>query len=541
MPRHRTYRGLVFGGARLAVYVVLGLALARMAVALDENPSLVRQAWINGLQTLGFRLPGAAPPVVPAASSELQPRPRPDPRPRPEQAEPADGTGDTNRITLHLWEYRLPELGRAPGRWASLLPPGGQVPGDQARVVEAATSEFRERYPQVEVAVTWLSENEITAELSSAAAQGKPLPDLVALPRGRLISERATAITTLRGGWFGPVENAICLPEWALADLPAASGAGPWLIPRWMEWQGWLVSPRLWQQAGLPLDEVRTSGWSRKQALAWARKARAAAAGSSPDRPATLFLFPTASAWEGLLLAGGHPRPYEPSARGPQVAWPEEVLQDILGSWRDWLQAAGPRPFSSNALSDWTARAAQGKLFAAGPAGPLVYRLLQPAANRTDQDEAPALVPVPGDARPGYPAFVSGYQVLSHRTPSEKEQEAAESERVRLSTELGLLLASRTGQWAQREWGFLPVAPGARASPSPVAGEGADSHRAGLAPFLQPQGAIVRNLLPFRLAEAVDAMLRELERYAPDLARGNLSPGEVAQRAEILLLSPLKP
>lgn len=564
-----TFFRVVQSAASIAAHALIGIALARLAVAIDSRPALVREALQVGLRTLAVDDRGRQPTVLPVASEKLKPpegQALTPPLPQPSPPVPAEREQVTNPLVL--WEYRLPSWGEV-----VYTPAGTPVTTGTTRLQEtvaAAIQEFQERNPRVEVKVVWLAEGEILPELARAAAGAGELPDVVALPGALIAHPRAVPLTR-----FVP-ENPNYLPVVRQAERLAAGSAGsftgedgPWVIPRWLEWQTWVGSQVLWQKLGLDSARIIRSGWQWSDVTEIVQKFLGAKSSGGGNARAGVYLFPTAWMFTGLLLASDHPTPYvwpaentsswnsylrSAPADGKRVelCWDDKFLYRLVKTWQEWTRQAGPQPYGNDALAGWLITAQAGALLIGGPIGPTLAKYLaagpagQPGSGGqqgTPPDAKLLFFPIPAPvagAGAVLPVRLSAYQVFAtskvHPGSGAQTGSQSDADRIRLAAELGLILARRVGAWAGCEFGLLPVdtaSPGPRlAAPSCAP--------AGLAVLLQAAPRLVAQpLLPPAFAQTMEQALEELARSAPELAAGRTDPTAVTRRLLDILQAPL--
>ncbi|MBE3578069.1 MAG: extracellular solute-binding protein [Limnochordales bacterium] len=557
---------LVRGAASVTAYALIGVALARLAVAIDSQPTLVREALQVGLQTLSLDNPGRHPAVLPAASEKLQSQPAPvstKPPEEPSLSLAAQGNPASTR-PLVLWEYRLPSWGEV-----VFKPDGTPVATGNNRfeeAVAAAVQEFQERNPQIDVKVVWFAEGEVISELARAATGAAELPDLVALPGATIAHPQAMALARFLPATpndLPVVRQAVRLAAGAARSFSGEEG--PWVVPRWLEWQAWVGSQTLWQKLGLDSERVIRSGWQWRDVTEAVRKSVGSGSTSGGSARAGVYLFPTAWMFAGLLTASDRPIPYTWQAGATsrwltelrsgsadnervELRWDEKFLYQLAQTWQEWTRQARPRPYSNSTVSGWLVAANAGALVVGGPVGPtltkyLAGRLIGPA--RDTQPAAKLLfLPVPTPAAgvgAVVPVRISGYQILAggkFNTSSGQTRDTnsqPDSNRIRLAAELALILARHVGAWAVREYGFLPVDAGSAGDPRAVPSYAP----AGLAALLQaPPRLAAGPLLPPAYAQAMDQALDELARSAPELAAGRSDPATVTERLLRILQTP---
>lgn len=582
---------LAWGGARVAAYVLLGIALSRLAVAIDSQPTLIREALQVGLETLAVGDLSGRYSVLPAASWRLQNRPQPeqqeptaeprggqateieDPVPSPgsEQKPLSSGTGGPGNVErLILWEYTLPSWGEV--AYTPSGTPVASTAGEFQETVAAAIQEFQERYPQVEVEVTWLNEGQVLPELARAAAGAGELPDLVALSEATIAHARASSLAKLipQSVKFSPAALQGQRLE-AGAARSFAGGDGPWVIPRWLEWQAWVGSKAIWQKLGLDTDGVIRSGWQWADVTQAIHKSLGGRSTRGSKGSSGVYLFPTAWTFTGLLLASERPTPYAwPATSGTdrwrlsgrswlaggesvELRWDVEFLNRVAGVWQEWTSSGGPQPYNNTAMAGWLTAAGRGELVVGGPVSPTLVKYLfdgpigRRAGTGQESDTATTarnsnllFLPVPTSAAGAgsvLPVRLSGYQVLTGtgKTPN------TDSDRVRLAAELGLVLAHRVQAWAVRKQGFLPVEVEVTSAGYPKTVLAA-YHPGELSALLQasPRQA-VQPLLPPDYAKAKEQALEELVRSAPELTAGRAEPFSVAEHMREILQAPLLP
>lgn len=329
---------------------------------------------------------------------------------------------------LHVWET------------ATLWP---SRPGQFEEDFRAALLLFADRYPQVDVEVTFIPEHEMVGRLEEAIASGSP-PDVAALPEPLLAAPLQVPVDPYLPP---PVQGS----ESAAADMYYAAARDPWTaegrlwgFPRWIVWEAWVGHDEGLRALDMDIDGAVRYGWTWDDLNALARRINA-------QRKRGSIVLDVNDPTLAMQLIANAGAPWWQAVDGPgwsaeAVGAAAELLQRLVA------EGAVPVEREGQAVNRLVRFARDGGLMM-GPVNPYLYQVVQ------ERVPDAVLLPVPHHPRHHEVSSLvpSGYAVF--RQEGSPDAPAPGDDHLRAAMELAYFLSRRIGLATAQRTGFLPASP----------------------------------------------------------------------------------